>query len=518
MPKYLNISVFPEQLLDKEYFKRTIVKQLRVKPSEVSEYKIVRKSIDARKKVKYSLRLAVALGKQKLTEENISFDFKNVGNSKKIIIVGAGPAGYFAALQCIIKGLKPIVIERGKAVENRKKDIALINTNQELNPESNYVFGEGGAGTYSDGKLYTRSKKRGRLDEVLKMLVYFGASEDILIDSQPHIGTDKLLAIVKNIRDKILQCGGEVHFEAKVSELLIEDNKVLGVKTSCGKEFFAEEVILATGHSARDAYYFLDNQGISLEPKGIAIGVRVEHPQEMVDKHQYNSENPHKNLPPANYKIVKQINNRGVYSFCMCPGGIIVPAASNKNEIVVNGMSNSMRNSGFANSGVVVELNPDDYEEYKEYGKFAGIEFQKNIEKLAYLNSGQGLKAPGQRLIDFVKGRLSSNLPASTYNPGLISSPIHFWLPDIISNSLQKAFKEFNKSLKFFMSEEALVVGVESRTSSPLKVLRCPDSFESLDVKGLYPCGEGAGYAGGIVSAALDGINTVNSIFGKSHE
>ncbi len=515
MIKYADFIFTPEQFFNKEFVKKSIAKFLSVPIHEINAYKIVRKSIDARKNVKYNVRIIVATHKDVLKKEEYCFEFKDVGKSKSIIIVGAGPAGYFAALNCIMNGLKPIVLERGKPVEERKYDIAEINRNNIINPESNFAFGEGGAGTYSDGKLYTRSKKRGNVKQILELLNYFGAKDDILIDAQPHVGTDCLIKIVKNIRDKILNCGGEISFNTKVSELIIKDNKINGVKTASGNIYESGNVILATGHSARDVYYFLDNHNISMEIKDFAMGVRVEHPQLLIDKIQYKRENRGDFLPPANYSLVKQVEGRGVYSFCMCPGGIIVPAATNNNEIVVNGMSNSRRNSEFANSGIVVELKKEDFKDFFEYEKFAGLEFQKRIKKMAYLNSGRGLAAPAQRLTDFVSGKLSSSLPLTSYNPGLISSPMHFWLSEFIGERLKTAIKSFDKLMKGYLTQEAVAVGVESRTSSPVKIVRDQKTGEQINIKGLFPCGEGAGYAGGIISAAIDGMTAIENVLKK---
>lgn len=512
MIKEADFILAPEQLFNKDYVLKTIANKFDVPVDEIKEFRILRKSIDARKSVKFNVRLQFITQNDKFPSRTGQFEFENVSKSTPVIIVGAGPAGYFAALQCLIQGLKPIVLERGKSVDDRKHDIAKLNRDQILNPESNYAFGEGGAGTYSDGKLYTRSKKRGDITEILELFHLFGADEDVLIEAHPHIGTDKLPGIMKNIREKIQECGGEVHFETKVVKLIIENQAVKGVITEGGNEFISNSVILATGHSARDVYYFLDAQNVKLEEKGFAMGVRVEHSQAQIDSIQYKRKERGEYLPAASYNLVKQIDGRGVYSFCMCPGGTIVSAATETNQIVVNGMSNSRRNSPFANSGIVVELRPEDYHIYSDNKTFSGIEFQKQLERMAFQNSASGMKAPAQRLEDFVKGKISANMPESSYFPGLINSPIHFWLPDSIGLRLRAAFKEFNKQMSGFLTNEAVVVGVESRTSSPIKIVRDFETFQSPGLKGLIPCGEGAGYAGGIVSSALDGMLAVKRV------
>jgi hypothetical protein len=512
MTKEADFILSPEQLFNKEYMLKTLSDRFGIPSEDIKDYRILRKSIDARKSVKYNARIQIITKTEKFPSLAGEFIFKNVAKAKPVIIIGAGPAGYFAGLQCLLVGYKPIIIERGKSVDDRKFDIAKLNKEQILNPESNYAFGEGGAGTYSDGKLYTRSKKRGDITEVLQILHLFGAPEDILIDSHPHIGTDKLPGIMKNIREKIIECGGEVHFETKVDKLLIADNQINGVVSEAGAEFLSSIVILATGHSARDMYYLLDSHKVQLEEKGFAMGIRVEHQQEQIDSIQYKRKERGEFLPAASYNLVKQIDGRGVYSFCMCPGGTIVSSSTEKNQIVVNGMSNSRRNSPYANSGIVVELRPEDYYMYSDNKVFAGLEFQRQLEKMAFQNSASGIKAPAQRLEDFVKGRISSSLPETSYFPGLVNSPMHFWLPDVIGLRLRTAFKEFNKQMSGFLTNEAVVVGVESRTSSPIKVVRDLASFQSVNIKGLYPCGEGSGYAGGIISSAIDGMLAVMKI------
>ncbi|HOZ30074.1 MAG TPA: FAD-dependent oxidoreductase [Bacteroidales bacterium] len=512
MIKEADFVFYPEELFNEEYVLQTLSDKFNIPKEVIKSFRIIRKSIDARKKVKYNVRIQCISLSEVFPELTSEFDFRDVSKSKSVIIVGAGPAGYFAALNCLLTGFKPIVIERGKSVEERKHDISKINRGLNLNPESNFAFGEGGAGTYSDGKLYTRSKKRGDIYKILQLLHYFGADDDILINSHPHIGTDKLPGIMKKIREKIVSSGGEIHFNSKVTKLIIEKDNIKGIECEDGKLYSSDFVILATGHSARDVYYFLENQKVMISEKGFAMGIRVEHPQTLIDSIQYKRKERGEFLPPASYNLVKQIDNRGVYSFCMCPGGTIVCSATEKNQIVVNGMSNSRRNSLYANSGIVVELQPEDFLTYSKNKVFSGLEFQKQIEDMAFVNSASGLQAPAQRLSDFVSEKISQDIPESSYHPGLISSPLHFWLPEIISQKLQKAFKEFDKQMRGFITNQAIVVGVESRTSSPIKVLRDPTTFQSVNIKGLYPCGEGAGYAGGIVSSAIDGMMAVNKI------
>ena len=506
---------FPEQLFDRSQVLKAVSRQLGIPEKEISSYRIVRKSIDARKGVKFNVRLQVATTGDVFPDLRGNFDFRDVSSSKTVTIIGAGPAGYFAALQCIMSGLKPIVFERGKSVDERKFDIAALNTQHILNPESNYAFGEGGAGTYSDGKLYTRSKKRGNVTEVLQLLHYFGADEDILVEAHPHIGTDRLHAIMRNIRNKILDCGGEVYFSSKLTGLKLFSNKVVGVVINGTDEYLCDNLVLATGHSARDIYYMLNSEGVVLREKGFAMGVRVEHPQALIDSIQYKRKERGKFLPAASYSLVKQVDGRGVYSFCMCPGGKIVSALTEDNTIVVNGMSNSKRNSPFANSGIVVELRHEDYASYSENKIFSGLEFQKSLETLAYRNGGGAVVAPAQRLADFVNGKISANLPSVSYEPGVVSSPMHFWMPDFLSFRLREGFRQFDRQMHGFLTNEAVVVGVESRTSSPVQVVRDIETMQSLSVSNLYPCGEGAGYAGGIVSSAVDGMEVVKRIAGQ---
>ncbi|MDR2834942.1 MAG: NAD(P)/FAD-dependent oxidoreductase [Bacteroidales bacterium] len=508
--KKISLILFPQELFNKEIVLKEISKKTSILEQEIKDFRIIRQSIDARKSVKYNVEIEYILKEEKFQLLNKDFTFRDVTNSESIIIVGAGPAGYFAAIECLLQGIKPIIFERGKSVDERKFDISKINSNETLNFDSNYVFGEGGAGTYSDGKLFTRSKKRGDNNKILQLLHFFGAEESVLIESHPHIGTDKLHDILQNIRKKIIDCGGEIYFNSKVVDLLINNEQLNGIKLENGEEFQSNFVILATGHSARDVYEFLYRNHVQITNKNFAMGIRVEHPQELIDKIQYKQ--PHGEfLPPASYNLVKQINGRGVYSFCMCPGGTIVNSSSESNSIVVNGMSNSKRNSPYANSGIVVEIREEDCLGFSENKIFSGSNFQKEFENLAYRNAASNLKAPAQRLTDFVAGKISRSLPECSYTPGLINSPLHFWLPEIIRKHLQLGFLEFNKQMRGFLTNEAVIVGVESRTSSPVKIERDKVSL-STNIKGLYACGEGAGFAGGIVSSAIDAQNVVMKI------
>ena len=480
---------------------------LNIDKKTISGVKINRKSIDARKSpVILNYKVTVYI-KEKIPEfSSYTFKYKDVTKAEEIHIIGFGPAGMYAALRCIELGFKPIVLERGKNVQDRRRDIKAINQDHIVHEDSNYCFGEGGAGTYSDGKLYTRSLKRGDVRRIFENLVYHGATEQILIDAHPHIGTNKLPKVVKNIRETILKFGGEVHFETKVTDFIIKRNQIIALQLNDKKELAVTKVILATGHSARDIYYLLNKKNITIEAKSFAMGVRIEHPQEIIDSIQYHCNGKRDNLlPAASYSLVKQIKDRGVYSFCMCPGGFIVPAATKKEEIVVNGMSPSKRNSLYANSGIVVEINvQQDLPKYDYFGALKGLEYQKNLEKLAFTSGGRTQSAPAQRMTDFVEGRFSNNLNDCSYQPGLKSAPLHSLLPKIIGTRLRTGLKEFGKKMKGYYTEQANVIGVESRTSSPVSIPR-NDMFEHIKIKGLYPCGEGGGYAGGIISAAMDG-------------
>lgn len=510
MQTELQLILTPEQSFKEELLYQEVAKRLTVDVKKISAIRILRKSIDSRSsQPKINLSVRVFYNEKKPEKFNIHLDYPFVGNEKPVIVVGAGPAGLFAALKLITFGFKPIVIERGKEARKRKIDIAQLNRNKSLDTESNYCFGEGGAGTFSDGKLYTRSKKKGNVQGILETFYFHGADEHVLYEAHPHIGSDNLPLIVENMRKTIVGCGGEYHFEKKISELIIDENRIKGCRTAAGEEFFSDALILASGHSAHDIYEMLYHQGVKLEQKGFAMGVRVEHPQTLIDSIQYHCKSRGEYLPAATYSLVEQVNDRGVYSFCMCPGGHIVPAGTDHNSIVVNGMSASQRNSPYANSGIVVEIRPEDIpEEYQQFGALAGLRFQEYVEKLAYTNNGGlGFKAPAQRLGDFVKGRVSADLPECSYLPGLISSPIHFWLPEIISKRLQEAFKKFDRKMHGYLTNEAVIVGVESRSSSPVRIPRDPETLQHTEIKGLFPAGEGSGYSGGITSSAIDGEN-----------
>ncbi|CAM1372016.1 NAD(P)/FAD-dependent oxidoreductase [Tenacibaculum xiamenense] len=507
MMKELQLRVNLTEERIENILKKKAAKKLGIRANEITSIKVLRKSIDARKKeVIFNYKVAVYINEPAPQSAEYQFDYKDVSNDKEIHIIGFGPAGMYAALRCIELGYKPIVLERGKNVQDRRRDLRAINQFHEVNEDSNYCFGEGGAGTYSDGKLYTRSLKRGDVRRIFENLVYHGATEEILIDAHPHIGTNKLPKIIKNIRETILHFGGEVHFESRVVDFVVKNNELKAIQIQNGKELSVNAVILATGHSARDVYELLNRKNILLKAKSFAMGVRVEHPQELIDQIQYSCSGQRDELlPAAAYSLVHQVNNRGVYSFCMCPGGFIVPAATANGEVVVNGMSPSRRNNKFANSGIVVEINVDkDLPKYEEFGVFKGLQFQKDLEKLAFNAGGRTQTAPAQRLTDFVEGRLSPSLNETSYQPGLNSSPLHSLLPKIIGGRLRKGFAAFGKKMHGYYTEEANIVGVESRTSSPVNIPR-KENLEHPEIKGLFPCGEGGGYAGGIISAAMDG-------------
>lgn len=492
-------------------------KKLSMDVSEISAVKVLRKSIDARKKETiFNYKVAVYINEQVAEKSDYNFDYKDVSKAKEIHIIGFGPAGMYAALRCIELGYKPVVLERGKNIQERRRDIKAINQDHIVNEDSNYCFGEGGAGTYSDGKLYTRSLKRGDVRRIFENLVFHGATEQILVDAHPHIGTNKLPKIIQNIRETILQFGGEIHFETKVIDFTIKNNKLQAIQLENGTEMAVNSVILATGHSARDVYELLHKKNIALKAKSFAMGVRVEHPQEIIDQIQYSCSGERDELlPAAAYSLVHQINNRGVYSFCMCPGGFIVPAATAAGEVVVNGMSPSRRNNKFANSGIVVELDIDkDFKKYEKFGALKGLEFQKDLEKIAFFAGGRTQTAPAQRLVDFVDGKISKDLNETSYQPGLNSAPLHSLLPKIIGGRLRKGFTAFGQKMHGYYTNEANIVGVESRTSSPVNIPR-KENLEHTEIVGLFPCGEGGGYAGGIVSAAMDGERCAEAAIGR---
>jgi uncharacterized FAD-dependent dehydrogenase len=509
MQKDIEITIEPADSAQDEQIIKKLSIALKVGVSRIQGYKILKRSIDARSRnVIFRLQVKVFIDEPQVAEV-FSLNYQNVSDKKRVIIVGAGPAGLFAALQCIENGMKPVILERGKDVKQRRRDLALINKQGIVNTESNYCYGEGGAGTYSDGKLYTRSNKRGDINKVLQIFVQHGATDDILVDARPHIGTNKLPHIITAIRETILNAGGEVHFDQKVTDLIIEFGKIKGVVTNNEHTLNGEAVILATGHSARDIYTLLNSKGILVEAKPFALGVRIEHPQEIIDAAQYHCPVRSEFLPPAYYSLVEQVGSRGVFSFCMCPGGIIAPCATHDNEIVVNGWSPSKRNNPFANSGTVVQVTLDDV---PGDDPLRMMNFQTEIEQVAFRLGGGNLVAPGQRMVDFVEGRVSASLPKNSYLPGTRSVMLKETLPDFIASSLKNALPLFGKKMKGYYTNEAILVGVESRSSSPVRIPRDRETFQHPEVAGLYPCAEGAGYAGGIVSAAIDGVNCANAV------
>ena len=492
--------------------------ELAVPRSSINGFTILKRSIDARgKQPRVQLLLKVFINEPFIEREILQVNFKDVSaSSSQAIIIGAGPAGLFAALKLIENGIRPVILERGKDVRARRRDLALLNKEGIINPESNYCFGEGGAGTYSDGKLYTRSTKRGDLQRILNLLVRFGASDNILFEAHPHIGTNKLPQIITAIRKQIIDCGGIFLFEKKVVDLIVDNDTIKGVKTQDGDLYDNGPVILATGHSARDIFELLARKQILIEAKPFALGVRVEHPQELIDSIQYHCPARINDLPPAAYSLVQQVNNRGVFSFCMCPGGIIAPASTAPGELVVNGWSPSKRDNPFANSGIVVSVETKDFAEYEKSEALAGLQFQSSVEQKAFAYGGGNMVAPAQRLVDFTEKKLSADLPACSYLPGINSAPLNQVLPAFIYEALQKAFVEFGKKMKGYYTNEAVIVATESRTSSPVRIPRDPISLQHPHIKNLYPCGEGAGYAGGIISAAMDGERVAVEIIQKS--
>ena len=508
MIKEIDLTIPPKFIDSYEFIKKQSAKKLKLNFNEINSVVILKKSIDARKKPVFRLRVNVFVNEFP-SEREVEFNFNPVNSNKKVIIIGSGPAGLFAALRAIELGIKPVILERGKDVRERRFDLKTIMQKGKVNPDSNYCFGEGGAGTYSDGKLYTRSNKRGNVKRILDILIYHGADKEIAIDAHPHIGSNKLPKIIQAIRETILKCNGEFYFNSKVTDFIIVDKKIKGVVVNNEKEFFGDAVIVATGHSARDIYEIYKKHNIAMEPKPFAMGVRIEHPQALIDSIQYHTKIKQENLPASSYNLACQVDDKGVYSFCMCPGGMIIPASTDDNELVLNGMSISKRNSPFANSGLVVEVNSRDWSKYKEHGSFAGLMFQKEMEQLAFNAGGGNQVAPAQRITDFVSKQISKNLPDTSYIPGTKSVPLHQILPKEIVNRLRKSLLIFNKKMKGYYTGEAQILAVESRTSSPLKILRDRETLMAIDVEGLYPSGEGAGYAGGIVSAAIDGERCV---------
>lgn len=531
------LRILPEIAANEQLLKEYLVKEKGLNIRSITATRILKRSIDARQRTIFvNLKVRIYLNEMPTDDEYEHTIYNNVEGKPQVIVVGAGPGGLFAALRLIELGMRPVVVERGKDVRERKKDLAQISREHLINPESNYSFGEGGAGAYSDGKLYTRSKKRGNVDKILNVFCQHGASTAILADAHPHIGTDKLPRVIENMRNTIIECGGEVHFQTRMDALIIENNEVKGIETNTGKTFLGP-VILATGHSARDVYRWLTANNVTIEAKGIAVGVRLEHPAMLIDQIQYHNKNGRgKYLPAAEYSFVTQVEGRGVYSFCMCPGGFIVPAASGPEQVVVNGMSPSNRGSRWSNSGMVVEIQPEEVinENLRTKNEELAAQqdeqllafnpaltkaqlstinsqilpvllFQEELERQCWLQGGRRQTAPAQRMLDFTRKKLSYDLPESSYSPGLISSPLHFWMPEFISKRLSLGFQQFGKSSHGFLTNEAVMIGVETRTSSPVRIVRDKDTLQHVTIRGLFPCGEGAGYAGGIVSAGVDG-------------
>ena len=507
MPRELLIQVSPEMANNEEMLYQHVSKLVHTSVADLQKIVVVKRSIDARQKaIKFNLKLNIYFKDEVFTESKIELpNYPNVTHKQEVIVVGAGPAGLFAALQLIELGLKPIVLERGKDVRGRRRDLKSINVDGIVNADSNYCFGEGGAGTYSDGKLYTRSKKRGDVDRILQLLVAFGATEEILVEAHPHIGTNKLPQIIQDIRDKIIECGGQVLFETRVTDILVKNNEVDGIVTQNGETIHSRKIILATGHSARDIFELLHKKEIFIEAKPFALGVRAEHPQELIDKIQYSCDFRGEFLPPSPYSIVKQVNGRGMYSFCMCPGGVIAPCATADGEVVTNGWSPSKRDQATANSGIVVELRLEDFKPFEKFGPLAGMEFQKQIEQKAWQLAGKTQKVPAQRMIDFTQTKVSTSIPKTSYVPGTTSVELGEVFPAFLTQTLREGFSAFGKSMHGYLTNDAILHAPESRTSSPVRIPRDNFTLEHVQIKGLYPCGEGAGYAGGIISAAIDG-------------
>ena len=532
------LRILPEQAASEQSLKQYISREKGLDIRTIHAVRVLKKSIDARQRTIFvNVKAQVFINEEPAEKEFIETEYRNVEGRPQVIVVGAGPGGLFAALRLIERGLRPIVVERGKNVRDRKLDLARISRDHKVDAESNYSFGEGGAGAYSDGKLYTRSKKRGSVEKILNVFCQHGASTAILSDAHPHIGTDKLPRVIENMRNTILNCGGEVHFQTRMDRLIIENNRVVGIETNNGKTFRGP-VILATGHSARDVYRWLYRNGVQIEAKGLAVGVRLEHPSQLIDQIQYHNKNGRgKYLPAAEYSFVQQVGGRGVYSFCMCPGGFVVPAASGPHQLVVNGMSPSNRGGRWSNSGMVVEIRPEDLlhpdlqvqageliegsaeaetealiAESQSHSDSAGqphvlsmIRFQEKLEQLCWQQGNMRQTAPAQRMMDFTRKKLSYDLPETSYSPGLVSSPLHFWMPKFVGERLSQGFQLFGKSSRGFLTNEAVMIAVETRTSAPVRIIRDAETLQHVTVEGLFPCGEGAGYAGGIVSAGIDG-------------
>ena len=532
------LRILPEQAASEQSLKQYISREKGLDIRTIHAVRVLKKSIDARQRTIFvNVKAQVFINEEPAEKEFIETEYRNVEGRPQVIVVGAGPGGLFAALRLIERGLRPIVVERGKNVRDRKLDLARISRDHKVDAESNYSFGEGGAGAYSDGKLYTRSKKRGSVEKILNVFCQHGASTAILSDAHPHIGTDKLPRVIENMRNTILNCGGKVHFQTRMDRLIIENNRVVGIETNNGKTFRGP-VILATGHSARDVYRWLYRNGVQIEAKGLAVGVRLEHPSQLIDQIQYHNKNGRgKYLPAAEYSFVQQVGGRGVYSFCMCPGGFVVPAASGPHQLVVNGMSPSNRGGRWSNSGMVVEIRPEDLlhpdlqvqageliegsaeaetealiAESQSHSDSAGqphvlsmMRFQEKLEQLCWQQGNMRQTAPAQRMMDFTRKKLSYDLPETSYSPGLVSSPLHFWMPKFVGERLSQGFQIFGKSSRGFLTNDAVMIAVETRTSAPVRIVRDAETLQHVTVEGLFPCGEGAGYAGGIVSAGIDG-------------
>lgn len=510
MTKEYQIRVLPVVAASENAIKRYLAEEQGIDQRTINSVRVLKKSIDARQRTIFvNLKIRVYINEVPQDDEYEHTEYQNVEGRPQVVVVGEGPGGLFASLRLIELGLRPVVLERGKDVRERKMDLAQITKTQKVDPESNYCFGEGGAGAYSDGKLYTRSKKRGNVNKIFNVFCQHGASTSILADAHPHIGTDKLPRVIENMRNTIIKCGGEVHFQTKMTRLVVEGERVTGVEAvdlkTGGELTFRGPVILATGHSARDVYRLLVESNIHIEAKGIAVGVRLEHPSQLIDQIQYhNREGRGKYLPAAEYSFVTQVEERGVYSFCMCPGGFVIPAATGPQQLVVNGMSPSNRGTQWSNSGMVVELHPDDVGGDSS-DPLCMMHFQEKLERDCWQQGNMKQTAPAQRMADFVNNRLSYDLPKSSYAPGLISSPLHFWMPPFVAKRLQEGFKKFGKMSHGFLTNEAVLIATETRTSSPVRIVRDPATLQHVTVQGLFPCGEGAGYAGGIVSAGVDG-------------
>ena len=507
------IRILPEQAANEEGIKRYLAKEKGLDARTLNKVRVLKRSIDARQRTIFvNLKVRAYINEMPQDDQYVHTEYPDVSSRPRVIVVGEGPGGLFASLRLIELGYRPVVLERGKDVRERKKDLSNITKTQKVDSESNYCFGEGGAGAYSDGKLYTRSKKRGSVDKILNVFCQHGANTNILADAHPHIGTDKLPRVIENMRNTIINSGGEVHFQTKMTRFILEGDRVIGVEAvnlaTGAEENYRGPVILATGHSARDVYRYLASSKIEIEAKGIAVGVRLEHPSQLIDQIQYHNRNGRgKYLPAAEYSFVTQVDGRGVYSFCMCPGGFVIPAATGPEQLVVNGMSPSNRGTAWSNSGMVVETHPEDVVQSEEELKdpLAMMYFQERVEKLCWQQANMKQTAPAQRMADFVNNRLSYDLPKSSYAPGIISSPLHFWMPSFVSKRLQEGFKTFGKNAHGFLTNEATLIAMETRTSSPVRIVRDRDTLMHVRIQGLFPCGEGAGYAGGIVSAGVDG-------------